>query len=67
MPFIGVKEEELPRYAGEIYKMLEDKLYGHAVKVNADFIKNDGDLSLRVNSIENVEKEDIRKDIELNQ
>ena len=33
----------------------------------ADFIKNDGDLSLRVNSIENVEKEDIRKDIELNQ
>ena len=46
MPFIGVKEEELPRYAGEIYKMLEDKLYGHAVKVNADFIKNDGDLSL---------------------
>ena len=67
MPYIGVKEEELPRYAGEIYRMLEDKLYGHAVKVNADFIKNDGDLSLRVNSIENVEKEDIRKDIELNQ
>jgi replication factor A1 len=67
MPFIEIKEDELPKYAGEIYKMLEDKLYGHVVKINADFIKNDDGLSLRVNSIDKITREDIRKDIELNQ
>jgi len=67
MPFIGIKEEELPHYAGEIYRMLEEKLYGHAVKINADFIKNEEDLSLRVNSITNIEREDISRDIEANQ
>ncbi|AGO61449.1 hypothetical protein FACI_IFERC00001G1469 [Ferroplasma acidarmanus Fer1] len=67
MPFIGIKEEELPHYAGEIYRMLEEKLYGHAVKINADFIKNEEDLSLRVNSITNIEREDISREIEANQ
>jgi replication factor A1 len=64
LPFIGIKEEELARYAGDIYKMLEDKLYGHAVKINADFLKSEDDLSLRVNSIYNITKDDIMKDIE---
>ena len=67
MPFLGIKDADLPRVAGEIYKMLDDKLYGHAVRVNADFIKNEEELSLRVNSISAITKEDIDKDIRVSQ
>jgi replication factor A1 len=67
MPFLGIKDEDLPRVAGDIYRMLEDKLYGHAVRVNADFIKNEEDLSLRVNFIAGITKEDIDKDIKVSQ
>ncbi|WMT52003.1 MAG: replication protein A [Ferroplasma sp.] len=67
MPFLGIKEEDLPRVAGDIYRMLEDRLYGHAVRVNADFIKNDDDLSLRVNAINAITREDIEKDIKVSQ
>jgi replication factor A1 len=67
MPFLGIKDEDLPRVAGDIYRMLEDKLYGHAVRVNADFIKSEEDLSLRVNFIAGITKEDIDKDIKVSQ
>jgi replication factor A1 len=67
MPFLGIKDEDLPRVAGDIYRMLEDRLYGHAVRVNADFIKNDDDLSLRVNAISAITREDIEKDIKVGQ
>ncbi|MCL4453512.1 replication protein A [Ferroplasma sp.] len=67
MPFLGIKEEDLPRVAGDIYRMLEDRLYGHAVRVNADFIKNEDDLSLRVNAISAITREDIEKDIKVSQ
>ncbi len=67
MPFLNIKDADLPRVAGEIYKMLEDKLYGHAVRVNADFLKSEEGLSLRVNSIAAITKEDVDKDIKVGQ
>ncbi|MEM0139518.1 MAG: replication protein A [Ferroplasma sp.] len=67
LPFLGIKDSEIAKYAGEIYKMLDEKLFGHALKLNADFLKKEDELSLRVNSIVSISKQDIIKDIELSQ
>ncbi len=67
LPFLNIKEDEIPKYAGNIYSMLEDRLLGHAVKINADFLKNDDGLSLKVNSIKIIEKQDIIKDINISE
>ncbi len=66
LPFLNIKDDEIAKYAGDIYSKLNDNLYGHAVKMNVDFIKKDNELSARVNSISSINKEDIKNDILLN-
>jgi len=66
LPFLNINENEIAKYAGDIYPKLNDNLYGHAFKFNMDFIKNDKELSGRINSINNIKEEDIKNDILLN-
>ncbi len=66
LPFLNIKNDEIAKYAGDIYTKLNDNLYGHAVKMNVDFIKNDNELSARVNTINNITEADIKNDIILN-
>ncbi|KJE49269.1 MULTISPECIES: replication protein A [Acidiplasma] len=63
LPVLGISEDEIVKVAGDIYNRLYEKLYGHAFKMNVDFVMNDNSLSLRVNKIQEIQNSDVRQDL----
>ncbi len=63
LPLIGIEEDEIPKYANEIYDKMNEKLYGHAFKMNVDFVINEDGLSLRVNSISELDETGLKNDM----
>ncbi len=63
LPIIGIGDDEIAKYANDIYNKISERLYGHAFKMNVDFIMNEEELSLRVNNISELNEADFKNDM----